>query len=89
VYKQWKQTGVKFVGLGLLDTQEACRAFVARYQLSFPNGYDADSQIAKRYGFTYQPYWAVIDREGRIVKNGYGPSGEDELVAAVRALTGR
>jgi hypothetical protein len=55
----------------------------------FPNGYDSDAKIAKQYGFTYQPYWAVIDREGRLVNAGYGRAGEDELAAAVRSLTGR
>jgi peroxiredoxin len=89
VYEQWKPTGVKFVGIGLLDTREACRGFVARHHLSFPNGYDVDGRIAKRYGFTYQPYWAVIDRGGRLVKAGFGPEGQDELTAAVRALTAR
>jgi len=89
VYQRWKQTGVKFVGIGLLDKREACRAFAERYHLSFPNGYDPNGTIAKRYGFTYQPYWAVIDRDARLVKTGYGPAGEDDLVAAVKSLTGR
>jgi peroxiredoxin len=89
VYEQWTPTGVKFVGIGLLDKREACRAFVERHHLSFPNGYDGDGKIAKAYGFTSQPYWAVIDRDGRLVRAGFGPPGEDALVAAVRSLTGR
>ena len=89
MYGEAKRTGVKFVGIGLLDTKGACAGFVARHHLSFPNGYDQDGRIAHRYGFTYQPYWAVIDRDGRLVRAGYGPSGETELAAAVRALTAR
>ncbi len=89
MYQQWKQSGVKFVGIGLLDNREACQTFVRRYHLSFPNGYDQHGKVAKLYGFTYQPYWAVIDKDGHLVKTGYGPAGEGDLVATIRKLTGR
>jgi peroxiredoxin len=80
---------VKFLGIGLLDTKEACRAFVQRHHLSFPNGYARDGAVAKQYGFTYQPYWAVIDKDGRLLKTGFGPANENELVAAIKTLTSR
>jgi peroxiredoxin len=89
VYEQWKQSGVKFVGIGLLAKKEACQAFVQRYHLSFPNGYDGDAKVAKLYGFTYQPYWAVIDKDGQLLTAGYGPANEEALVTAVKKVTGR
>jgi len=89
VYEQWKQSGVKFVGIGLLDKKEACRAFVQRYHLSFPNGYDGEGRVAKLYGFTYQPYWATIDKDGQLLTTGLGPANDEALVAAIRKLTGR
>ncbi len=89
MYEQWKQSGIRFVGIGLLDKKEACRAFVQRHHLTFPNGYDQDGKVAKLYGFTYQPFWAVIDKGGNLLMTGYGPANEDALVAAIRKLTGR
>ena len=89
VYERWKASGVAFVGIGLLDKKEACEAFVRRHHLSFPNGYDKDGTVARTYGFTTQPYWAVIDKEGRLLRAGYGPSGEDDLVATIKRLTGK
>ena len=80
---------MRFVGVGLLDNEGACRAFVQRHHLTFPNGYDGDGKIARLYGFTYQPYWAVIDAQGRLVRTGYGPENESELVATIKTLTGR
>jgi peroxiredoxin len=80
---------VKFVGIGLLDTKEACQAFVQRHHLSFPNGYDRNGTVARQYGFTYQPYWAVIDKDGLLLKTGFGPANEGELVATIKNLTGR
>jgi len=41
------------------------------------------------YGFTYQPYWAVIDARGRLLRAGHGPANEDELVATIKTLTER
>jgi peroxiredoxin len=89
VYQRWKERGVKFVGVGLLDKPDACRAFVQRYHLSFPNGYDGDGKVAKLYGFTYQPYWAVIDKDGQLLTTGSGPANEEALVAAIKTVTGR
>jgi peroxiredoxin len=89
VYERWKGSGVKFVGVGLLDKKDACLAFVQRYHLSFPNGYDGDGKVAKLYGFTYQPYWAVIDKNGQLLTTGNGPANEEDLVAVVKKVTGR
>lgn len=86
VYKEWKDRGIEFVGIGLLDTRERTKDFVTRHRLTFPNGYDPDGRIASSYGFSYQPYWAMIDRSGQLVRAGFGPRSEDELVSAVRML---
>jgi peroxiredoxin len=88
VWERWQPRGVRFVGIGLLDKKDACQAFARRHHLTFPNGYDGDGKVAKLYGFTYQPYWAVIDRQGRLLQAGFGPASEDDLVSAVRRLTG-
>lgn len=77
------------LGIGLLDKRAACEAFVRRYHLSFPNAYDADEGAAKAYGFTYQPYWAVIARTGAVVRAGYGPASEAELRTAIDMLAKR
>ncbi len=83
------KSSVKFVGIGLLDTKEACQAFVQRHRLSFPDGYDRDRTVAKQYGFTYQAHWTVIDKVGRLLKAGFGPANAGKLVATVKNLTGR
>lgn len=72
--------------MGLLDSEEEVRGFVSRHRLTFSNIYDAEGRIAKAYGFTYQPYWAVIDRSGALVHSGFGPSSEDELRKRLRDL---
>ena len=78
---------MQVVGIGLLDSRQACLGFVQRHRLTFPNGYDGEGKIAKLYGFTYQPWWAVVDKNHMLLRAGYGPGGETELVAALRDLT--
>ena len=89
VYRQWKGKGVEFVGVGLLDSKDKSQGFVQRHGLTFPNGWDGEGQIAKAYGFTYQPFWAVISKDHALVSTGFGPRSEDELVNAIKSITGR
>lgn len=86
VYGEAKAKGVGILGIGLLDNRDACAGFVQRHHLSFPNAYDGDERVAKAYGFTYQPYWAVISRSGTVMRAGYGPEGETELRHTIEAL---
>ncbi len=86
MYRQWKDRGVEFVGVGLLDSREKSKDFVDRHRLSFPNGFDGNGSIARSYGFTYQPYWAVINQQGLLVRSGFGPRNEEELVSTLRTL---
>ena len=85
-YRQWRTSGVEFVGIGLLSSRTRSLAFVRRHGLTFPNGFDGDGRIARAYGFTYQPWWAVIARDGRLVRAAFGPRNEEELVDTLRAL---
>jgi peroxiredoxin len=88
-YQAWKGKGIEFLGVGLLDGKEAVAGFVQKHGLTFANGYDGAGRVAKLYGFTYQPFWAVIDRQGMLLRASYGPSGEQELRSTIRMLTGR
>jgi hypothetical protein len=48
--------------------------------------YDADGRVAKSFGFTYQPYWAVISRTGLLLQAGYGPPDEAELRRTISSV---
>ena len=38
---------MQFVGVGLLDSKEACLGFVRKHGLTFANGYDGEGRVAK------------------------------------------
>lgn len=88
-YREWQGKGVALVGIGLLDNRPAVVQFVRQYHLTFPIGYDADGRIAKAYGFTVQPFWALIARDGTLLRASYGPSDGSELDAAIRSLVSK
>ena len=88
-YREWHGKGVVLVGIGLLDNRAAVVQFVRQYHLTFPIGYDADGRIAKAYGFTVQPFWALIARDGTLLRASYGPSDGGELDAAIRSLVSK
>jgi peroxiredoxin len=88
-YRQWKGKGIQIVGFGLLDTKPAVEAFVQKYHLTFPNAYDDNGRIAKAYGFTVQPYWAVISKDGTLLRAEYGPASVQALDAQIESLAGR
>jgi len=89
VYRRWQGKGVEVVGLGLLDSKPAVEAFVQKYHLTFPNGYDDNGRIAQAYGFTVQPFWAVISKDGTLLRAEYGPSSAQALEAQVETLAHR
>ena len=88
-YQGWKGKGVKFVGIGLLDSRDKTKAFVDRHKLTFPNGWDGNGSIAKAYGFSFQPYWAAVAKNGTLLFARHGPNGEDELIATIKSLLAR
>ena len=77
------------MGVAVLAPRDQSRGFVQRHGLTFPNGWDGRGQIARAYNFTYQPFWAVIGKDGMLLRSGFGPRNENELVATLRSLTGR
>ena len=87
-YGQRKQAGVKIIGVGVMGTRQACQGFVQRFGLKFPNAFDPNGDVARLFEFSYQPYWAVIAKDGTLVRKGFLADAGD-LDAAVKALTGK
>lgn len=88
VWQQSKQSGVKIVGIAMMGTRQASQEFVRRYHLTFPNAYDPNGDVARLYEFSYQPYWAVIAKDGTLLRAGF-LANEGDLAAMIKTLVGR
>jgi peroxiredoxin len=85
--ERWSQKGVAVIGVDVLDSRSAARAFLSRRAVTYANGFDRLGDIATRYGVVGTPTTFFIDRRGRIVKRILGPVTPDELDAEIgRAL---
>ncbi len=72
-WRREKENGIVFLGLDYLDQEPAAKAYLAEYDITYPNGPDLRSQVARRYGIQGVPETFFIDPEGKIVDVIVGP----------------
>ena len=72
-WQQEKDRDIVFIGLDYLDQEPAAKAYLAEYQISYPNGPDLQSDAARRFGIKGVPETFFIDPEGKIAHMVIGP----------------
>ena len=88
-WRAYRDRGVAFVGVNFQDQEEAARAFIREFGLTFPNGRDVGSRIAVDYGVYGIPELFFVTREGRIASKHIGLIGRSTLEARIEeALQG-
>jgi len=79
-WRREKENGIVFLGLDYLDQEPAALAYLAEFDITYPNGPDLRSQAARRYRIQGVPETFFISPEGRIVETVVGPiSSQQEL----------
>jgi cytochrome c biogenesis protein CcmG, thiol:disulfide interchange protein DsbE len=73
VWRREKENGILFLGLDYLDQEPAALKYLAEYDVTYPNGPDLRSEIARRYGIKGVPETFFIAPDGRIVDTVIGP----------------
>lgn len=66
VWRDYRDRGLVVIGLAYTDTEPAALDYLARHAISYPNGMDRASAIARRYHLSGVPETLVIDRAGRL-----------------------
>lgn len=72
-WRRERENGIVFIGLDYLDQEPAAKAYLAEYDVTYPNGPDLQSEAARRYGIKGVPETFFIDPEGKIVHMVIGP----------------
>lgn len=87
VWRDVQDDGVQFVGLDTRDTDEAARAFLDAYDITYPNVIDADGRLQLLFSDTLPPQaipsTLVVDREGRVAGRVIGRVTEATLTALI------
>ncbi|MDX6439453.1 MAG: cytochrome c biosis protein CcmG, thiol:disulfide interchange protein DsbE [Gaiellaceae bacterium] len=65
-WTSWRDKGVVFVGVDLQDVRSDARAFMRRYDVTYPNVHDGTGWTIGRYGVTGYPETYFIDARGRV-----------------------
>jgi cytochrome c biogenesis protein CcmG/thiol:disulfide interchange protein DsbE len=66
-YRDWAPKGVVFLGVDAQDLKSAGRAYLKRYNVTYPNVRDAIGKTWSTWGVTGVPETFFIDRRGRVV----------------------
>ncbi len=72
-WRSEQANGIVFIGLDYLDQEPAAKAYLAEYDITYPNGPDLQSDAARRYGIKGVPETFFIDSEGKIAHMVIGP----------------
>ena len=74
-WRKFKDTGVVFLGVNTQDQEQAARAFLEQFSITYPNGRDPGGKIAIDYGLWGLPESFFIDGAGRITYKHVGAIG--------------
>ena len=86
VSQRYRGQGVTFVGVNYQDTEPPARAFIEEFGITYPNGPDPRSRIARAYGVQGVPETFIITQEGEIAKVFVGSPTEGQLTAVLEEL---
>jgi len=92
VYGQTSPKGVDFVGVvsGSKDSVDNARAFVDRFDISYPSMFDSDNSLILSFGRKLPPSaiptTLVIDGQGRVAARALGPVDVSRLLGMVEPV---
>ncbi|MBD0347654.1 MAG: TlpA family protein disulfide reductase [Thermoleophilia bacterium] len=78
-WTRYRQRDVVFVGVDTQDFRGDARRALRRYRVTYPNVYDGEGRVLKRYGGLPLPRTFVLDRRGRIVSHHFGELRDDDI----------
>jgi len=81
---------VAFIGIAWTDTEPASKAYMAKFDITYPNGPDLGTRISQVYRTTGVPETYIIDREGVLSYKKFSPFlSLAEIKAAIDPLLGQ
>lgn len=66
-WRKYQDQGIVFVGVDYLDQDPAAKRYLEKFDITYPNGPDLASKVAKRYTIRGVPETFFIDPQGEIV----------------------
>jgi cytochrome c biogenesis protein CcmG/thiol:disulfide interchange protein DsbE len=86
VWRRYRDQGVVFIAVDYIDTEPEARAYIAEFDITYPNGPDLGSRAAKDYHIQGVPETFFVTKVGHIAHVHIGPLDEDTLVSWIEQL---
>jgi thiol-disulfide isomerase/thioredoxin len=77
---------IQFLGVDILDTREPARAFIARFEVPYPNVLDPMGETRNAVGSIGQPVTVFYAADGSVLRKIDGQLTADELGTALQEL---
>jgi cytochrome c biogenesis protein CcmG/thiol:disulfide interchange protein DsbE len=78
---------VVFLGIAWTDTEPASKAYMAKFDITYPNGPDLGTRISQAFRTTGVPETYIVDREGILAYKKFSPFlSLNEIKAAIDPL---
>jgi cytochrome c biogenesis protein CcmG/thiol:disulfide interchange protein DsbE len=85
-WRAYKDRGVVFIGVDYMDTEPEARAYMKEFDVTYPNGPDLGTKIARAYRIRGVPETFFVNKEGKIAQVQIGPITESKLVGIIERL---
>jgi cytochrome c biogenesis protein CcmG/thiol:disulfide interchange protein DsbE len=73
-WQNYKASGkVLFLGVDYVDTEPEARAYLAKFNITYPNGPDLGTRISQMFRMTGVPETYIIDQNGKLANKKIGP----------------
>ena len=86
-WREYRDRGVRFVGVVIKDTPESALRFAERFDLTYPMLFDPDRVLARKLGLVGLPQTFFIDADGRFIGSSdteaTGASGDTTVLGAI------
>ncbi len=81
---------VVFLGVDYVDTDTPARAYMEKFQITYPSGPDLGTRMSQAFGIRGVPETYIIDREGNLSFVKIGPfTSLFEITSAIDPLLGQ
>ena len=86
LWRRYRDQGVMFIGVDYIDTEREARAYIAEFDITYPNGPDLGSRAANDYHIQGVPETFFVTKAGRIAHVHIGALDEGTLVSWIERL---
>lgn len=85
-WQRYRDQGVLFLGIDYLDTDKEAQTFLKEFGITYPNGPDTGTQVARQYRITGVPETFFVAKDGRLGDMVIGPLTEERLTSTIERL---